>query len=223
MLLQKKISWHFFGNFVCFSGYTHHSTILQTNNFIRDCNILYRVSHNTWDYKNALGRPLNDNVESWEVSHFEAKDHTIFLRGVRLWCVDFQLINFSKKPPTQNLVIFIYVVNLPNFWQAPARPTVHLKIWPTHLWIDIFILYMLDILRIRLNIQKVTFFDISFHKFSSKTKPICFPGKIWIFTNGFFEAESRKSKQTFWKHYKSSGSFFGTKTRQSVPKSMRLN
>jgi hypothetical protein len=36
---------------------------------------MYRVSHNTWDFKNALGRPLNDNVESWEVSHFEAKDH----------------------------------------------------------------------------------------------------------------------------------------------------
>jgi hypothetical protein len=36
----------------------------------------YRVSHNTWDYKNALGWPLNDNIESWEVSHFEAKDHT---------------------------------------------------------------------------------------------------------------------------------------------------
>jgi hypothetical protein len=36
----------------------------------------YRVSHNTWDYKNALERPLNDNIESWEVSHFEAKDHT---------------------------------------------------------------------------------------------------------------------------------------------------
>jgi hypothetical protein len=36
----------------------------------------YKVSHNTWDYKNALGRPINDNVESWQVSHFEAKDHT---------------------------------------------------------------------------------------------------------------------------------------------------
>jgi hypothetical protein len=22
------------------------------------------------------GMPLNDNIESWEVSHFEAKDHT---------------------------------------------------------------------------------------------------------------------------------------------------
>jgi magnesium-transporting ATPase (P-type) len=33
-------------------------------------------SHNTWDYKNALGRPLNDKIDSWEVSHFEAKDHT---------------------------------------------------------------------------------------------------------------------------------------------------
>jgi hypothetical protein len=44
---------------------------------------IYRVSHNTWDYKNALGRPLNDNIESWEVSHFEAKDHTFQTRGVR--------------------------------------------------------------------------------------------------------------------------------------------
>jgi hypothetical protein len=40
----------------------------------------YRVSHNTWDYKNALGRPLNDNIESWEVSHFEAIFQT---QGVR--------------------------------------------------------------------------------------------------------------------------------------------
>jgi hypothetical protein len=36
------------------------------------------VSHNTWDYKNALERPLNDNIESWEVSHFEAKYHGLF-------------------------------------------------------------------------------------------------------------------------------------------------
>jgi hypothetical protein len=26
---------------------------------------------------------LNDNIESWEVSHFEAKDHTFQTRGVR--------------------------------------------------------------------------------------------------------------------------------------------
>jgi hypothetical protein len=45
--------------------------------------VMYRVSHNTWDYKNALGRPLNDNVKSWEVSHFEAKDHTLQTPGVR--------------------------------------------------------------------------------------------------------------------------------------------
>jgi hypothetical protein len=45
------------------------------------CIYVYRVSHNTWDYKNALGRPLNDNVQSWEVSHFEAKDHTFQTRG----------------------------------------------------------------------------------------------------------------------------------------------
>jgi hypothetical protein len=44
---------------------------------------MYRVSHNTWDYKNALGRPLYDNIEIWEVSHFEAKDHTFLTRGVR--------------------------------------------------------------------------------------------------------------------------------------------
>jgi hypothetical protein len=41
------------------------------------------VSHNTWDYKNALGRPLNENIESWKVSQFEAKDHTFQTRGVR--------------------------------------------------------------------------------------------------------------------------------------------
>jgi hypothetical protein len=33
------------------------------------------LSHNTWDYTNALGRPPYDNIESWEASHFEAKDH----------------------------------------------------------------------------------------------------------------------------------------------------
>jgi hypothetical protein len=43
---------------------------------------LYRVSHNTWDYKNALGR-----------SGFD----------------------------------FIYVVILPNFWQALAQTTDHLQ------------------------------------------------------------------------------------------------
>jgi hypothetical protein len=76
------------------------------------------VSHNTWDYKNALGRPLNDNVESWEVSHFEAKDHTFQTRprgvsGFDAWT--FFVINYSKNPMTQNLDDFIYVVILPNF------------------------------------------------------------------------------------------------------------
>jgi hypothetical protein len=73
------------------------------------------VSQNTWDYKKALGRPLNDNIESWEVSHFEAKHHIFDMPGVRLWCVDFFVINFSKNPTTQNLDDFIYVVILPNF------------------------------------------------------------------------------------------------------------
>jgi hypothetical protein len=68
------------------------------------------VSHNTWDYKNALGRPLNDNIESWEVSHFEAKYHTFQTRQV-----DFFVINFSKNPTTQNLDDFIYGVILANF------------------------------------------------------------------------------------------------------------
>jgi hypothetical protein len=76
---------------------------------------MYRVSHNTWDYKNALGRPLNDNIESWELSHFEAKDHTFQTRCVRFGCVDFFVINFSKNPTTQNLDDFIYVVILANF------------------------------------------------------------------------------------------------------------
>jgi hypothetical protein len=43
------------------------------------------MSHNTWDYKNALGRPLNDNTDSWKVSHFEAKNHTfqtLLMRGL---------------------------------------------------------------------------------------------------------------------------------------------
>jgi hypothetical protein len=65
------------------------------------------VSHNTWDYKNALGWPFNDNLERWEVSHFEAKDHT-FQTGV-------VVINFSKNSMTQNLDDFIYVVILIDF------------------------------------------------------------------------------------------------------------
>jgi hypothetical protein len=85
-----------------------------------------------------LGRPLNDNIESWEVSHFEAKDHTFLKRGVRLWCVDFFVVNFSKNPMTQNLDDFIYVVILPNFWQALAQTTDHLQKWQTHLWRELF-------------------------------------------------------------------------------------
>jgi hypothetical protein len=75
---------------------------------------IYRVSHNTWDYKNALGRPLNGNVESWEVSHFEAKYHTFQTRGVGFCFMDFFVINLSKNLMTQNLDDFIYVVILPN-------------------------------------------------------------------------------------------------------------
>jgi hypothetical protein len=74
--------------------------------------VTYRVSHDTWDYKNALGRPLNENIENWEVSHFEAKDHTFQTRGYRLW---FFVINFSRNPMTQNLDDFIYVVIFPIF------------------------------------------------------------------------------------------------------------
>jgi hypothetical protein len=65
------------------------------------------VSHNTWDYKNALGRPLNDNIESWEVSHFEAKDHTfqstcqVMVSG--LFC------NKLFKKTKEHLDDFIYV------------------------------------------------------------------------------------------------------------------
>jgi hypothetical protein len=89
--------------------------------------ILYRVSHNTWDFNNALGRPPNDNIESWEVSNFEAKDHTFQTQGVRFWCVDFFVINFSKNPMTQNLDDFIFVVILANIWQALAQTTDHLQ------------------------------------------------------------------------------------------------
>jgi hypothetical protein len=39
--------------------------------------LMYFDDRIKWDYKNALGRPLNDNIESWEVSHFEAKYHTL--------------------------------------------------------------------------------------------------------------------------------------------------
>jgi hypothetical protein len=123
----------------------------------------YRVSHNTWDYKNALELPLNDKVESWEVTHFEAKDHTFQTRGagsVRLWCVDFFVINFSKPPTTQNLDDFIYVVILANFCQTLAQPTEHLQKWPTHLWSALFIFYTLDVLRFGLNVLKIKFFDI---------------------------------------------------------------
>jgi hypothetical protein len=71
---------------------------------------MYRVSHNTWDYKNAFGRPLltttRRDVESWEVSHFEAKDHTFQTRGVRLWCVDI-CNKLFKKVKTQGPKIWM--------------------------------------------------------------------------------------------------------------------
>jgi hypothetical protein len=62
-------------------GSTNRNMTLHCN--IQHQSSVYRVSHNTWDYKNALGRALNGNVESWEVSHFEAKDHTFQTQGVR--------------------------------------------------------------------------------------------------------------------------------------------
>jgi hypothetical protein len=33
--------------------------------------------------KTRWGGQLNDNIESWKVSHFEAKHHTFQTRGVR--------------------------------------------------------------------------------------------------------------------------------------------
>jgi DNA mismatch repair ATPase MutS len=57
----------------------HMGVLEEEDNLV----FIYRVSHNIWDYKNALGRPLNDNIESWGVSQFEAKDHTFQTRGVR--------------------------------------------------------------------------------------------------------------------------------------------
>jgi hypothetical protein len=50
---------------------------------------------------------------------------------------------------TQNLDDFIYVVILPNFWQALAQTTDHLQKWQTHLWRALFIFYTPDILSFR--------------------------------------------------------------------------
>jgi hypothetical protein len=119
-------------------------------------------SHNTWDYKNALGRSLNSNIKSWKVSHFETKDHIFQIWGVRFWCVNVFVINFSKNPMTQNLDDFIYVVILPNFWQALAQTTDHLQKWPKHQWRAFFILYTPDILSFGLNALNMNFFDIEF-------------------------------------------------------------
>jgi hypothetical protein len=91
------------------------SCLLDQMNDTIDEEGTYRVSHNTCDYKNAVGRPLNDNIENWEVFHFEAKYHTFQTRGVRLWCVEFFVKNFSKNQMTQNLDDFNYVVILPYF------------------------------------------------------------------------------------------------------------
>jgi hypothetical protein len=66
---------------------------------------------------------------------------------------------------TQNLDDFIYVVILPNFWQALAQPTDHLQKWPTHAWRALFILYMPDILSFELNGPKMIFLNIEFHFF----------------------------------------------------------
>jgi hypothetical protein len=66
------------------AGNSKHANFNRYNNVseLKTSLVVYRVSHNTWDYKNALGRPHNDNIESWEVSHFEATFQT---RGVRLF------------------------------------------------------------------------------------------------------------------------------------------
>jgi hypothetical protein len=130
---------------------------------------IYRVSHNTWYYKNALGRPLNQNVESWEVSHFEAKDHTFQTQGVRFWCMDIFVIDFSKNPTTQNLDDFIYVVILrfAQFLTDPSsayRPSTKMSD-PGHVWRALFILYTPNILGFGLNMFKMKFFDIAFHIF----------------------------------------------------------
>jgi hypothetical protein len=140
----------------------------------------YRVSHNTWDYKNALGWLPNDNVENWEVSPFEAKYHTFQTRGFRFWCVDIFVLNFSKKPTTLNLDDFIYVVILPNIWQALAQTTDHLQKSSAHQWRPLFILYTPDILSFGLNARKMTFFDIKFHFFFH---PSCFFNWHFVLTD----------------------------------------
>jgi hypothetical protein len=66
---------------------------------------------------------------------------------------------------TQNLDDFIYVVILPNFWQALAQTTDHLQKWQTHLWRALFIFYTPDILSFRLNVLKIKFFEIEFDVF----------------------------------------------------------
>jgi hypothetical protein len=42
---------------------------------------IYRVSHNTWDYKNALGRPLNDNIQSCKGLHVRLIFEIVGLEG----------------------------------------------------------------------------------------------------------------------------------------------
>jgi hypothetical protein len=59
---------------------------------------MYRVSHNTWDYKKVFGRPLHDNVE---------KLGSIILFKCGVSGSDFFVINFSKKPTTENVDDFI--------------------------------------------------------------------------------------------------------------------
>jgi hypothetical protein len=72
LFYRKVSSFSFFNAFVAIIELFKNSNIANLKAKIKTFKrYIYRVSHNTWEYKNALGPP-NDDIESWDVSHFEA-------------------------------------------------------------------------------------------------------------------------------------------------------
>jgi hypothetical protein len=113
---------------------------------------MYRVSHNTGDFKNASRWPLNDNIESWGCQ--------VLMRG--LFCN-----KLFKKPNYPKFEWFHLCSDFGQFLTGPSsdhRPTTKMA-GRAHQWRTLFILYTPDILSFGLNALKMKKFDIEFHFF----------------------------------------------------------
>jgi hypothetical protein len=85
----KLFSWHYFGNLLCFS---HHSTILQPNNFIMDWKIVkgkkfwrnilfFKLSHNRVRYRQSIVDCLCLQVNWWNIAQFFFKSYVILVKS----------------------------------------------------------------------------------------------------------------------------------------------